>query len=198
MIRVSNQAPSTPPAQNLPSGCLPGYTAQMIRIRPATDSDVPALPEIERSSGEIFRKSPGLEWIADDSVQSEQQHRALIADGVAFVAELPDHGIGAFLNGQMMPDALHIWQMSVHRDHQRRGIGRTLIEAAQRFAADRGSAALTLTTFRDVPWNEPYYHRLGFVTLGADDLNSRLKAVLDAEAQAGLPRAQRCAMRKPV
>nr|WP_207803139.1 GNAT family N-acetyltransferase [Rhodopseudomonas palustris] len=97
-----------------------------------------------------------------------------------------------------MTDALHIWQMAVHRDQQRRGIGRKLIEAAQRFAADHGSTALTLTTFRDVPWNEPYYQRLGFVTLGEDDLDSRLKAVLDAEARAGLPRARRCAMRKPL
>ncbi|MCD0419938.1 GNAT family N-acetyltransferase [Rubrivivax sp. JA1024] len=168
----------------------------MIRIRHARDTDAPLLPAIERSSGEIFRLSPGLEWIADDDVQSEQRHRALIADGLALVAELPDYGIVAFLNGEVQPDALHIWQMSVHLDRQRRGIGRRLIDAAQHFATDHGVAALTLTTFRDVPWNEPYYQRLGFITLGDDDLCPRLRAVLDAEEQAGLPKARRCAMRK--
>ncbi|MGX7743349.1 GNAT family N-acetyltransferase [Rhodopseudomonas parapalustris] len=170
----------------------------MIRIRPARDHDIHLLPDIERSSGEIFRQSPGLEWIADDAVQSEEQHRTLIADGVALVAELQSYGVLAFLNGEVTPDALHIWQMSVHRDHQRRGIGRRLIDAAHRLATDHGVTALTLTTFRDVPWNEPYYQRLGFITLGDDDLCPRLRAVLDAEEQAGLPKARRCAMRKPL
>lgn len=170
----------------------------MISVRPASDCDVPLLPEIERSSGEIFRQSPGLQWIAHDDVQSEEQHRVLIADGVAFVAELQGYGVAAFLNGEVMPDALHIWQMAVHRDQQGRGIGRKLIEATQQFATDHGINALTLTTFREVPWNEPFYQRLGFITLGYEDLGPRLRAVLDAEGQAGLPTAQRCAMRKPL
>ena len=159
----------------------------MISVRPASDCDVPLLPEIERSSGEIFRQSPGLQWIAHDDVQSEEQHRVLIADGVAFVAELQGYGVAAFLNGEVMPDAL-----------QGRGIGRKLIEATQQFATDHGINALTLTTFREVPWNEPFYQRLGFITLGYEDLGPRLRAILAAEGQAGLPTAQRCAMRKPL
>jgi GNAT superfamily N-acetyltransferase len=170
----------------------------MINIRPANDCDVPLLPEIERSSGEIFRKWTGLEWIADDVVQSEAQHRALIIDGVAFVAELQDYGVAAFLNGEVAPDALHIWQMAVHRDQQRRGIGLKLIEAAQQLTTEHGIKSLTLTTFRDVPWNEIYYQRLGFITLEREGLNPRLKAILNAEEQVGLPATQRCAMRKPL
>ncbi len=168
----------------------------MINVRPACDHDASLLPEIERSSGEIFRQVPGLEWIADDHVQSEQQHRALIAEGVSFVAELKGYGTAAFLNGEVMPDALHIWQMAVHRDQQRRGVGRKLIEAAQQLATNRGISALTLTTFRDVPWNEIYYQRLGFIALDREELNPRLRSVLDAEKRAGLPTALRCAMRK--
>ena len=170
----------------------------MISIRPANDSDVPLLPDIERSSGEIFRQWPGLEWIAEDDVQSKEQHRALITDGVAFVAELQGYGIAAFLNGEVTPHALHIWQMAVHRDQHRRGIGRKLMEAAQQFATDHGIDALTLTTFREVPWNEPYYHRLGFITLDCEDLDPRMKAILEAEEHAGLPTTMRCAMKKPV
>jgi GNAT superfamily N-acetyltransferase len=168
----------------------------MIIIRAANDQDACLLPDIERSSGEIFRQSPGLEWIADDAVQSQEQHRALIADGIALVAEAQGAGIAAFLNGEVAPDALHIWQIAVHRDQQRHGIGRKLIEAAQQFAIDHGIKALTLTTFRNVPWNEPYYRRLGFVTLDSVELDPRLEAILRSEEQAGMPIAQRCAMRK--
>lgn len=168
----------------------------MIRIRPTSPCDAPALPGIERSSGEIFRQWAGLEWIADDDVQSEERHRALIADGVAYVAALEGYEIVAFLNGTVTPDALHIWQVAVRQDQQGQGIGRQLIEAAQRHAVEHGAPSLTLTTFRDVPWNEPYYRRLGFITLDGGQIGPRLSAVLDAEKQAGLPIAQRCAMRK--
>ena len=168
----------------------------MIRIRPATPCDAPALPGIERSSGVIFRQWAGLEWIADDDVQSEERHRALIADGVAFVAELAGYGLAAFLNGTVTPDALHLWQVAVHHDQQGHGLGRQLIETLQRHAAGHGIPSLTLTTFRAVPWNEPYYQRLGFVTLDDGQLGARLRAVLDGEERAGLPIAQRCAMRK--
>ncbi|MCT8266852.1 GNAT family N-acetyltransferase [Afifella sp. JA880] len=168
----------------------------MTSIRPARDSDVALLPEIERSSGEIFRQWPGLEWIADDDVQSQEQHRALIAGGVAFVAELQGHGVVAFLNGEMAADALHVWQIAVHREQQGRGIGRELMEVAQQSATHHRVNGLTLTTFRQVPWNEPYYQRLGFITLNREEVTPWLKAVLDAEERAGLPASQRCAMRK--
>src|SRR5690606_12878830 len=142
----------------------------MMRIRKTTNQDTPLLPEIERSSGELFRQYPGLQWIADDDVQSEAQHQAFVAEGVALVAELEGAVVG-FLTGSLEPDALHIWQIAVGRTHQRRGIGRKLIEAAQQLAVDHAPIALTLTTFRDVPWNEPYYQKLGIKTLDERDIN---------------------------
>ena len=169
----------------------------MIRIRQTSSRDTALLPEIERSSGELFRQCPGLEWIADDDVQSEAQHQAFVADGVALVAELDGNMVG-FLTGSVEPDALHIWQIAVHKTHQRRGVGGKLIEAAQQLAVTHAAIALTLTTFRDVPWNEPYYRRLGFKTLADPELNPRLAAILCAEGEAGLPVTRRCAMRKYV
>lgn len=169
----------------------------MLRIRPTSSRDTASLPAIERSSGELFRQSPGLEWIADDDVQSETQHQAFVADGVALVAELEGNVIG-FLTGSVELDALHIWQIAVHKTHQRRGIGRKLIEATQQLAVTHAAIALTLTTFRGVTWNEPYYRRLGFKTLAPPELTSRLAAILRAEGEAGLPVARRCAMRKYV
>ncbi|WP_147163607.1 GNAT family N-acetyltransferase, partial [Pararhodospirillum oryzae] len=165
-------------------------------IRPATPGEAFLLPAIERSAGEIFREWPGLEWIADDTVQSEDQHRALMATGVALVADLPDDGVVGFLNGEHRGDALHLWQIAVHRAWQGRGIGRQLIEAAGRVARGQGLQALTLTTFRAVAWNEPLYQRLGFITLDSEEIPPWLTAVLDAEGRAGIPVARRCAMRK--
>ena len=170
----------------------------MITIRPATASDADALPAIERASGALFRGWPGLEWIADDGVQSAEKHRELIAQGIALVA-VEDGRPVAFLNAELTDDdALHIWQIAVELLHQRQGIGRRLIEAACVIAETLGAQALTLTTFRDVPWNEPYYRRLGFGLIAADDLSPRLRSILDREALAGLPPERRCAMKLPL
>ncbi len=170
----------------------------MISIRAASERDADDLPEIERSSGAVFREWPGLEWIADDTVQSADQHRALIAQGVALVAKDEEAGAVGFLNGELTPDGLHIWQIAVHHDWQGQGIGRRLIAAVRQVAEERGAKALVLTTFKDVPWNEPYYRRLGFHTLAEGAITTRLLKVLENEGKAGIPVELRCAMVMPL
>lgn len=51
---------------------------------------------------------------------------------------------------------LHIYEMSVVDTCQGLGLGRALVQAAINWAVANHLAALTLTTFRDVPWNAPY------------------------------------------
>lgn len=166
----------------------------MFEIRPATPADAKALPEVERSAGEIFRAIPELAWIAGDDVQSEERHRALIAQGTAWVATNDAGAPVGFINGEELDGALHIWELSVHRDFQGKGLGKALLEEAERFARAKHLAALTLTTFRDVPWNAPYHRRLGFELVEGDSLSEALRMILDKEVEAGLPRHMRCAM----
>jgi GNAT superfamily N-acetyltransferase len=63
----------------------------------------------------------------------------------------------------------HLEQLSVHPDHGRRGIGRALLRAACDWARAAGYAELTLATYRDVPWNGPFYASEGFVEVGPVD-----------------------------
>ena len=60
-------------------------------------------------------------------------------------------------------DGLHLHQLAVHPDHQRRGLGTALLAAVFGRAAGR---AVTLTTFRHIPWNGPWYADRGFVEVG--------------------------------
>jgi hypothetical protein len=53
-----------------------------------------------------------------------------------------------------------------------------------------------LTTFTDVPWNAPYYQRLGFRRLSDDKLTPGLRAIRAREAAIGLDRWPRCCMRR--
>jgi GNAT superfamily N-acetyltransferase len=167
-------------------------------VRLAVAKDAAELPPIERSAGALFRTIADLAWIADDHVQSVDRHLELIAHGTAWVAVDGHDRPVAFLNAEAMGDALHIWEMSVHADHQRQGLGMTLMLAAHAFAGVRGFRALTLTTFRDVAWNDAFYRRMGFEVVAEEQLTAQLQGILQAEIDAGLPGERRCAMLLPL
>jgi GNAT superfamily N-acetyltransferase len=165
----------------------------MIDIRRARMEDAALLPDVERSAGKAFLSLPELAWIASDDVQSAERHLELIAGGYAWIAVEKEAPIG-FISAEKADDALHIWELAVHADFQGRGIGRTLLERVVETARADGFGAVTLTTFRGVAWNEPFYRKLGFRILSATGLSQRIKDILDAEATHGLPRDKRCAM----
>ena len=50
-------------------------------------------------------------------------------------------------------------------DAQGKGAGTALIQAAAGDARARGLPAVTLTTFRDLSWNAPFYTGRGFVEI---------------------------------
>ncbi len=164
-------------------------------IRPATGSDAPSLPDIERSAAELFRTVPALAWIADDDVLSPEVHLRFIAAGTEWVAEDENGKVRGFISAERFGQALHIWELAVHRDCQGQGYGRALVSQAIAHARRQRLAAVTLTTFRDLPWNGPFYGRLGFDAIEGDALDERLTAVLEHERELGLPVHLRCAMR---
>ncbi|WP_412542501.1 GNAT family N-acetyltransferase [Longispora sp. K20-0274] len=89
-------------------------------------------------------------------------------------------------------------QLSVHPDHTRQGLGAALLEAACAWAAAEGFAAITLTTFADVPWNGPFYTRHGFAPV-TGELPAGLRRIRDREIAIGLDAfGPRFAMRKPL
>jgi predicted N-acetyltransferase YhbS len=91
---------------------------------------------------------------------------------------------------------LHLAELDVLPDHQRRGVGRALVSRVERWGGARGFAEVTLTTYRDVPWNGPFYRRLGYEPLPAEGLDAELARRREAEAAQGLDAMPRVAMRK--
>ncbi|MEU3625907.1 GNAT family N-acetyltransferase [Amycolatopsis coloradensis] len=163
-------------------------------IRLAAFEDLPVLQDIERAAGEPFR-ALGMAAIADDDPPSIEDLAAYRSAGRAWVLDDGD-GPLAYLLAEVVDGYGHIEQVSVHPDHARRGLGRQLIEHAGKWAAREGLAGLTLTTYTEVPWNAPYYARLGFVTLGEDDLTEGLRAIRSHEIACGLDAWPRVTMRR--
>ncbi len=89
---------------------------------------------------------------------------------------------------------LHIDEMDVTFDHQQQGYGRSLLGAATCWARKVGLTEVTLTTFRDLPFNGGFYASAGFVVLEANEIPQRLAAILAEEAEHGLDLRERSAM----
>jgi hypothetical protein len=73
-----------------------------------------------------------------------------------------------------------------------------LVLVAIEHARQQALRAVTLTTFRDLPWNAPFYQRLGFNVLAATEIDAHLVEALQAEIAIGFPSERRCAMRLPL
>lgn len=165
-----------------------------VGIRHACLGDAEEMPRLEQSAGELFRSAPGLAYVADGDNHPVERYRSLIESGWCWIAQGSDGRPVGFLCAERFEQEIHICELAVDLDHQRRGIGRRLLDIPIGAAARDGLDAVTLTTFRDLPWNAPFYDRLGFREIEPDAMGPRLRAILDLEAQAGLPSDRRCAM----
>ncbi|MGX5012865.1 GNAT family N-acetyltransferase [Enterobacter asburiae] len=166
-----------------------------IYIRPTTSDDVAALPALERAAGERFRDDPDLAWLAEGEVISAEQHLGYAERGLSWLALANERPVG-FLLAEAHPSSLFIVELSVDLDWQGKGIGRQLIARAADHARKLGLASLTLTTFRDVPWNAPFYAKLGFEYV--TELTPELREKREEETAHGLAYETRCAMRLPL
>jgi predicted N-acetyltransferase YhbS len=165
------------------------------KIRLAYVEDLPLIREVERAAGELFRESE-FSFVADDEPMSIENLREHQSKGQVRVAvDDKDLPIG-FAVTCMIDDIVHLHEMSIHPAQGRKGIGKQLILAACQWAKEEGKSAVTLSTFRDVPWNAPYYARLGFRILEEDELTIGLLEIRNHEAQNGLPIHKRVCMRK--
>ncbi len=136
--------------------------------------------------------------VADDEPPPVEVLESYVRNGRAWVAtDTTDHPV-AYVLVDVVDDAGHVEQVSVHPSHAGQRLGRALIDQAAAWAAGNGFTALTLTTFADVPWNGPYYERLGFRVLDSDRMGEGLRRIREQEAAVGLDQWPRVAMSRPV
>ncbi|HLS79046.1 MAG TPA: GNAT family N-acetyltransferase [Nocardia sp.] len=171
-------------------------TGTVTCVREAVEADIPVLREIERAAGEPFARV-GMIEIAEDEPPSVEALRGYLEAGRAWVVE-EDGAVVAYLVADLIDGNAHIDQVSVRPELRGRGLGKLLIDRLVAWARERGLAAITLTTFTEVPWNGPYYARIGFRQLPPEERTPGLRAVCAAEAAHGLERWPRTCMRAEV
>ncbi|WP_037176069.1 GNAT family N-acetyltransferase [Rhodococcus sp. UNC363MFTsu5.1] len=166
-------------------------------IRSATTTDLVHLPAIEIAAGLPFR-SVGMDAVADDDPPTVRELAEYQRAGRAWVATTEDDVPIGYALALAVDGAAHLEQVSVDPAHAGRRLGAALIDEVERWAAERKYPWLTLTTFAQVPWNAPYYERLGFRVVPADELTPGLRSIREHEADRGLDAWPRVTMRRIV
>ena len=166
-------------------------------VRLARDEDLSALPDIERAANALFADYGLAEQLSDLLTPIESLREGVKTDRLWVAADKADRPIGFALAAEIDGNA-HLDEIDVHPAHGRRGLGAALVAAVCDWAAASGYDALTLTTLRHIPWNAPWYQRLGFRVLEENELSQALRELLQIEIQRGLPADQRVVMRREI
>jgi GNAT superfamily N-acetyltransferase len=169
----------------------------VLRIRSLRISELDRVREIERDASRCFREF-GMRQIAEHEPPSVAELREFAEAGRGWVAVDQSDVLVAYLLTTVLDECAHVDQVSVAQSVRGRGVGAALIDHLAGIAAREGRAWLTLTTFLDVPWNAPYYRRLGFEPLGPDALGPGLAELVKVERVLIPGNHPRVAMRRGV
>ncbi len=157
----------------------------MAIIRLAQPADLPHLPEIERQAatlfvpyglGELF----GAETVTLDEFAQYQR------EGRLWVALVDDKPVGFIIASTVEGDA-HINEVDVLPAYGGQGIGRALIETVCDWAKVHQLPRITLSTQANIPWNAPFYAKLGFEILPQSEWTPAYHALRQHEIELGLP-----------
>ncbi len=164
------------------------------RVVPAARVHVEAIAPIEQAAAARFPHEylPGeLRYMVTDFATLREAQGA----GRLWIAvDERDRPVG-FALAEELADELYLCEMDVHPDHGQRGIGTQLVETVIAWARLHEFPALSLLTFRHLPWNAPFYANFGFKLLSMAELGPELAGFLAEEADVGIDPSKRVGMR---
>lgn len=163
-----------------------------VSISPATASDLERLPDIEARAGALFQQLEGFALPAGGRTAAEL--RRGLEEGLLWVARDEAHSRVGFALASLVDGRLHLEEVDVLPEFGRKGVGTALVRRVVEEAGKRGLPGVTLSTYKDVPWNAPFYRRLGFRALRTREIGPELLRKLTDEARQGLAPALRVAM----
>ena len=165
------------------------------RIVPAVSEHIPFLAAIEQAAASLFPSGAIPEAIREDSVPLPILEEALLSGTLLIALAGNGMAVGFGLLREEEGYAV-LAQLDVMPEHGRRGIGKKLVQGLLGRARALGYEVVYLTTFDHIPWNRPFYERLGFRILDEGTMPHFLIQTLSAERARGMVR--RVAMRKDV
>jgi N-acetylglutamate synthase-like GNAT family acetyltransferase len=157
----------------------PAVPRPVLRLRPMRAGEIETLRGIDVAARSRYAALPGFELPATaPGIAAER-----LATGRVVVAEL-DGATAGFALTHPADGLLYLADIAVAPEAGGHGLGAALLDATVAAARQAHLPAVVLTTFRDPPWNGPWFRRNGFSTLPAERIGPDLAAILARQARA--------------
>ncbi|MDJ0570450.1 MAG: GNAT family N-acetyltransferase [Pleurocapsa sp. MO_192.B19] len=163
------------------------------RIRLAKFTELSLLNKLENEAAIIFKNTKYALEINQAPLSLELLQRQQKQDLVWVAANEQDRLVG-FAVVLIIDKSPHLHELSVIPEYSRQGIGTKLVHQITTWAKGANFTRVTLSTFRDIPWNAPFYRKLGFSKIKPSEIKPGLENVRNQEADAGLPIHERILM----
>ena len=117
------------------------------------------------------------------------------SDARLWVALTDERTPVGFAMAGIIDGGAHLDEMDVMPDFGRQGVGTRLVRTIIDWARLGDYPVLTLITFRHLPWNAPFYERMGFEAMATSELGEELAKLLQEEGDAGIDVHKRVGMK---
>jgi GNAT superfamily N-acetyltransferase len=156
--------------------------------------EIPLLSTIEARAGALFSLEDLPLALREQTLPLSVLEAALEVGHLWIIREASSRAPVGYAVVSLVDGAPHLRQLDVLPEHGRRGLGTGLVLHVAGWAREAGFSCLSLTTFRHLAWNAPFYASLGFVPVPKADQGPELRAELEEQAAEGLDPAKRVAM----
>jgi len=168
-------------------------------IRAARAGDLKALPQIEREAASMFDalcSELGMPTSGSEEVNTIETFREALRQKRLWVAIDSDSREVGFALALEIDGNAHLEELDVLPTHGRRGVGSKLVETVCAWATEMGYPCVTLSTFREIPWNRPFYEKRGFCVVEPMEYSPGIRDIVRIEESAGLNTSLRVVMRR--
>jgi GNAT superfamily N-acetyltransferase len=170
-------------------------TADPYYLRPARPDERDRVGEIGDLAGTRFAGLDLIDESLDVPFPQDVLARLIDAGQVWVACDAANTAVGVVI-ASVREGAVYVEEIDVLAEHGRRGLGGRMLDAVCTWAQERGYPAVTLSTFRDVPWNGPFYRKHGFVDLAPAAWTAGMRVIREQEAHHGLRTDVRVFMRR--
>ncbi|KYF59310.1 amino acid acetyltransferase [Sorangium cellulosum] len=158
-----------------------------IRVTGLQEAQLPALVALEEACTAMYHES-GFD-AAEVPARALSEIVALTRRHEVRVAEADDEVAGYMAWRDEAPGVAYLEELSVHPDHQRRGIATRLLAELYGRARELGMEQVVLRSRERASWAQAFYRKAGFAPIG-DDAPAKVRAWRGEQEASGKPLAR--------
>lgn len=165
-----------------------------VLIASAREAHLKEIPRIELAAAARFSEAD-LPQDIRHKVTEPADLRDALQQNRLWVATSDEDRIIGFAMADVVDGQAYLVEVDVLSDYCRQGIGTALVRSVLGWARAQGLGSLWLITFSHLPWNAPFYEKLGFSIVEPAEHGAELAGLIEEEGQLGIDTSNRVAMR---